>query len=206
MRLVVLCCLLLVGSPLMAGEARDRLDRFFAEVETLKADFSQTVSDENGQVIQESAGTVLLLRPGRFRWNYEKPFKQLIVADGQFLWTYDAELAQATVKPLAEALGASPIMLLAEPRPLTEDFVVVGEREERGLQWVDLTPKVHDTDFDRIRIGLDARGIREMHLSDHFGQQTVIVFDDLELNGQIPASRFRFTVPAGVDVIGTTNR
>lgn len=203
MRLLLLSLLLFLATPASAGEARDRLNRFFADVETLEARFAQTVRDDRGQVIQESAGSVSLLRPGRFRWDYERPFKQLIVADGQFLWTYDAELAQATVKPLGEALGASPIMLLAEPRPLTEDFVVVGESEESGLQWVDLSPKVRDTDFDRIRIGLDEQGIREMKLSDHFGQETVIVFDRLKLNGDIPAARFRFTVPAGVDVIGT---
>lgn len=203
MRLLLLSLLLFLATPASAGEARDRLNRFFADVETLEARFAQTVRDDRGQVIQESAGSVSLLRPGRFRWDYERPFKQLIVADGQFLWTYDAELAQATVKPLGEALGASPIMLLAEPRPLTEDFVVVGESEESGLQWVDLSPKVRDTDFDRIRIGLDEQGIREMKLPDHFGQETVIVFDRLKLNGDIPAARFRFTVPAGVDVIGT---
>lgn len=201
MRTFLVLLLLLLSAPAPAGEARDRLDRFFATVVTLKARFEQTVTDEQGQVVQESAGEVMLLRPGRFRWDYERPFKQLIVADGQFLWVYDSELAQATVKPLGNALGAAPIMLLSEPRPLTEDFIVLQESSDGVLQWVELKPKLQDTDFVRILIGLDGAGIREMRLWDQFNQQTKIRFHDLELNIEIPPSRFRFDLPPGVDVI-----
>lgn len=201
MRTLLVLLLLLASAPAPAGEARDRLDHFFATVVTLKARFEQSVIDEQGQLIQDSAGEVMLLRPGRFRWDYERPFKQLIVADGQFLWVYDSELAQATVKPLGNALGAAPIMLLSEPRPLTEDFIVLEEGSEGAVQWVELKPKLQDTDFVRIRIGLDEAGIREMRLWDQFGQQTAIRFRDLELNIEIPPSRFRFDVPPGVDVI-----
>lgn len=202
-RFLFACMLLLGSTTLSAGEAQERLSRFFTDVATMSGRFEQTVRDETGELIQEASGEVQLLRPGRFRWDYERPFKQQIVSNGQYLWVYDSELAQASVRPLAEALGAAPIMLLSEPRPLNEDFVVVSESTEGDIQWLELAPKVRDTDFVRIHIGLDKSGIHEMRLYDQFGQQTAIRFKDLELNGLIPASRFRFKVPAGVDVIGS---
>lgn len=205
MRTLIVLLLLFVSPGPQAGEARDRLDAFFSDVVTLDARFAQTVIDDLGEVIQESSGTVQLLRPGRFRWDYETPFKQLIVADGQYLWVYDSELAQATVRELGNALGAAPIMLLSQRRSVEADFVVLEEVAREGLEWVELQPKVRDTDFVRIRIGLDAEGIRQMDLTDQFGQRTIIRFEDLSLNVDIPASRFRFEVPPGVDVIGPSS-
>lgn len=202
-RILILLVSVLLSPVISAGEAQERLNRFFSDVATLSGHFEQTVRDETGVLIQEASGEVQLLRPGRFRWDYEEPFKQQIVSDGQYLWVYDSELSQASVRPLGEALGAAPIMLLSEPRPLNEDFVVVEESSEGPVQWLELAPKVRDTDFVRIRIGLDETGIHEMRLFDQFGQQTAIRFEDLQLNGSIPASRFRFKVPAGVDVIGS---
>lgn len=202
MRILIVFLLLGGSTALWAGEARDRLDSFFSDVVTLDARFVQEVIDDTGQVIQTSSGTVQLLRPGRFRWDYATPFRQLIVADGQYLWVYDSELEQATVREMGTALGAAPIMLLSQPRSVDEDFVVLEEVASGGLEWVELQPKVRDTDFIQIRIGLDAQGIREMELTDQFDQRTVIRFEELALNIDIPASRFRFDVPPGVDVIG----
>jgi outer membrane lipoprotein carrier protein len=202
MRIVVLLLALGLAADLAAGEARDRLDAFFSDVVTLDARFAQQVIDDTGQIVQESSGTVQLLRPGRVRWDYETPFKQLIVADGQYLWVYDSELAQATVRELGTALGAAPIMLLSQRRSIDEDFVVLEEVAAEGLEWVELKPKVRDTDFLQVRIGMDPEGIRAMELTDQFEQRTVIRFEDVSINGDIPASRFRFDVPPGVDVIG----
>ena len=201
-RLITVLILVLALTPAHAKEARKRLDSFFTNVVTLDGRFSQVVVDERGEVIQESSGKVKLLRPGRFRWDYEKPFKQLIVSDGQYLWIYDSELAQATVKELGEALGTAPIMLLSEPRSLEEDFIMYDGGPAEGLEWVELQPKVADTDFKRIRFGLDQRGVQRMVLFDQFGQQTIIRFQGVKFNTEIPASAFRFDVPPGVDVIG----
>ena len=198
---VVLLLILLVAQSAWAGRGQERLDFFFQNVVTLKADFTQVVTDEGGAVVQEAAGTMKLLRPGRFRWDYDTPFKQTIVSDGQFLWVYDEELAQATVKEIGAALGATPIMLLSEIRPVEEDFTIIEETSEGDLDWVELVPKMKDTDFRRIRFGLDSEGMKQMVLFDQFGQKTVIAFADMKVNEEVAPSSFRFEVPPGVDLI-----
>ncbi len=188
--------------PVCADEADERLRAFFTEVTTLDARFYQEVFDENEQSVQKSSGFVKLSRPGRFRWEYDWPSPQLILADGELLWIYDEELAQATVKPIAEALGAAPIVLLTELRPLQEEFQIKALAEQDGLAWLALLPKVQDTEFTRIEIGMQAQVVRQMALYDQFGQKTVIRFEDLKTGITIPPADFRFDVPEGVDVIG----
>jgi chaperone LolA len=197
---------LLAGLALLAGAAQAdgvaRLQKLTGELKSFQAGFVQTLYDADSNPVQESRGAVILKRPGRFRWDYTEPYPQQIVADGEKLWIYDTELAQVTVKPIDQALGSAPILLLSSNKPLGEEFDLrdLGSRE--GLEWVELTPKVQDTDFNKVYLGLDGRGISVMELRDSFGQATQIRFNDFELNVDAPEKLFKFTPPAGVDVIG----
>jgi len=180
----------------------ERLEAFTAQLDSLRAQFVQSLFDAQGKSVQESRGTVLLQRPGRFRWEYRVPYEQLIVADGEKLWVYDTELQQVTVKQLDNALGNAPIMLLSERRSLQEDFIVRDLAARDGLQWVELEPRVKDTDFTRIALGMDEQGMKVMELRDSFGQATEIRFLDLELNVRTTPDSFVFVPPPGIDVIG----
>lgn len=197
-----LMALILLTGVAWADTASDRLDYFFKSVGSLTSNFTQTVRDEKGDLVREAKGTFSLLRPGRFRWDYIAPNEQSIISDGQYLWIYDKELAQVTVKELGKALGSSPILLLSEPRAVKEDFVIAESYEADGLAWVELFPKVKDTDFNKILVGLNNEGVKEMQLFDQFGQHTSIRFDQVRINQPLQASRFSFVIPPGVDVIG----
>ena len=170
---------------------------------TLEADFYQQVVDSEGEVIQEAKGTFELKKPGMFRWHYDPPYSQHIVADGMNLWMLDLELAQASVQPLNEALGNAPIILLTDSKPLNEDFEIREMPDAFGLRWIALAPKIQDTEFYRVEIGMDGNLIREMKLHDHFDQQTIIRFSNIQIDHDLPDSHFVFNVPDGVDVIGT---
>jgi outer membrane lipoprotein carrier protein len=195
-------CLALPGAAAQTDNGLQRLEAFTAQLESLRAQFVQSLFDAQGKAVQESRGTVLLQRPGRFRWEYRLPYEQLIVADGEKLWVYDTELQQVTVKELDNALGNAPIMLLSERRPLQEDFIIHNLQPRDGLQWVELEPRVKDTDFTRITLGMDEQGMKVMELRDSFGQATEVRFVNLEINVVPAAGSFVFVPPAGVDIIG----
>ena len=124
------------------------------------------------------------------------------IADGEYLWIYDKELLQASVRPINEVLGNAPIMLLTNIRPLSEDFEIMDAPTRDGLDWVALIPLIQDTEFRRIQIGLDKKGIRKMELHDYFLQKTVIEFVNLQLNINFPVEFFKFNAPDWVDVVG----
>jgi outer membrane lipoprotein carrier protein len=191
-------------NPALAQEALARLEQFSQQVRTLDAKFTQQVFGEDGELVQESSGSVQLARPGRFRWEYEKPDQQLILADGEKFWIYDPELEQATVRSIESALGTAPIMLLTGQRPLEDQFKIEPAVTEGDLQWVELVPRVQDTEFNRIKLGLSKEGVRSMVLHDQFGQQTVIRLHDVRTNVAIDPARFEFDPPVGTDVIDAT--
>lgn len=200
----ILASLLFVATPLRAddAEAAKRLEGVMSGLDTLRAEFTQTVLDANLEPVRESRGSLWLKRPGKFRWNYRTPFEQVIVADGVNLWTYDPELEQATVKPLAETLASSPAALLTGSKPIAEEFEVSEIGEAGELYWIELVPIVQDTDFERVRVALADGELDTMELSDNLGQTTRIQFRDIERNVDIKASQFSFDPPEGTDVIG----
>lgn len=199
MRMVLMLLLLLPGIAAAAGT--DALKTFLGKTQTLKARFAQMVLDKNLKPLQQAQGVMQFSRPGKFRWDYVKPYEQVIVGDGSRLWIYDKDLNQVTVRKLDRALGSSPAALLAGSNDLERDFTLSNAGMQNGLDWLDAVPKNRDTAFERVRMGFSKSGLEAMELRDQFGQVTVITFADVERNPRIPAEVFRFTPPQGADVI-----
>jgi outer membrane lipoprotein carrier protein len=203
----LLCALLMAAAQAEAGTAMDRLDAFFAEEGALRAEFVQTVQGAAFAQPEESRGVLIMQRPGKFRWDYQQPYQQQIVADGKRLWVYDVDLAQVVVKPMDEALGDTPALLLSGGGAVAERFEVVelaGQGD--GLAWVQLTPKQADTGFSELRLGFGKMDLERMELHDSFGQVTHLAFSKMERNVKVPADTFRFVPPEGVDVVGESGR
>ena len=173
-----------------------------------RADFTQVVTSpgKDGQAARQktSSGQFEFQRPGRFRFDYKKPFEQTIVADGQTLWFYDVDLNQVTQRPQAQALGNTPAALLASApdlRALRADFALESAPEREGLQWVLATPKSRDGQLQNVRVGLRGDQLEVLEILDSFGQRSVIRFANLQANLLLPAATFQFKPPAGVDVL-----
>lgn len=182
---------------------RESLERFFAEVERYTARFNQVVVDETGETIQESSGRLWIERPDKFRWDYETPYKQQIVSDGERLWVYDEDLRQVTVRSLKEGLLETPAALLAGRGRLAERFDIRDAGAADGLAWAELTPKKKDAGFERVRLGFEQGRLRKFELQDALGQTTRYTLRGGLENQPIASSRFTFTPPPGVDVVGT---
>lgn len=184
-----------------ATAASDPLQRFFKDVYSYKASFKQVVLDEGLNTLQESSGTLWILRPNKFRWDYEIPFKQHIVGDGKKVWVYDEELEQITVRSMEGALGNTPAILLAGGGKLNKNFTVKKMKKQGNLQWMQMTPKSDDGGFETIRLGFEGNELRILEMIDGFGQTTRITMSNVRENRRIRKSIFRFVPPKGVDVI-----
>ncbi len=181
--------------------AVERLNAFLANVQSLEASFDQSLYDEDSKLLEESGGQLYLQRPDRFRWSYAEPYVQEIVADGSRLWIYDSELSQVTVRPLDNALGNTPALLLSSDAPLEENFVVREAGLRAGLAWVELTPRSADGSFSSVMLGFAGPDLKTMELVDNFGQKTQLDFSGTRRNPELNPALFRFTLPTGVDVI-----
>ncbi len=203
--LILFPILFLTGFAHAASNSKsgtDSLRRFFNEVNSFSARFSQVVLDEQRSPVQESSGTLWIERPNKFCWDYEKPYKQQIVADGKRIWVYDAGLQQVTVRLLSGGLGDTPAMLLAGKGRLDDNFTIKSLSAQNDLEWVQLTPKHKDSGYEDIRIGFMQGKLRALEMVDGFGHMTRITLDSPRENVRIESTRFSFTPPAGVDVVG----
>jgi outer membrane lipoprotein carrier protein len=177
---------LLMFAPVLAfGASVDDLKNLLNQTTTAKARFAQAVLDKNNKTLQQATGTMEFSRPGRFRWEYNKPYEQTIVGDGSRLWIYDKDLNQVTVRKLDRALGASPAALLAGSNEIEKSYTLKSAGDAGGLDWLEAVPKSQDTAFERVRLGFGKGGLEAMELKDQFGQTTVIKFAGLERNARI---------------------
>ena len=204
--LLPLCATVASGATGAASEASNaagvaRLRSFLANVQGLEAQFHQKVIDSHKQVLEDASGTVVMQRPGRFRWNYQAPFERVIVADGEKVWLYEADLDQVTIRRLTSGIGDTPAALLTGKETVLERFTVEKSWSEDGLALVRLKPRSPDSDFAGVTLGFDGPGLRRLLLDDRLGQQTRIDLSDVRTNPQLSPEVFRFQVPPGADVI-----
>ena len=199
-----ICLLFIIPlSTAQAGTAKDKLLAFYNDVKSMRATFTQTTLDSRFMVASESAGTLIMQRPGKFRWDYSSPYEQVIVADGVKLWIYDTDLEQITVKKLDDVLGNSPALLLSGSGSLEKNFKIIEmQLKVDGLDWIELFPKEEDASFTSVRLAFGKKGLSRMELVDGFGQTTRMLFTDVQNNPKIDAAIFNFKPPKGVDVIG----
>lgn len=197
----LLPALLLFNSLVQAADQPvKQLQAFLKASKSLTADFKQVLINEAGDPYQTSYGVFYLQRPGKFRWDYLKPFQQQIVSTSGKVWFYDTDLEQVTIKKLDESVGSTPALLLSGDISLEDNFTMEDQGIDGDLQWIKLVPKNQESSFKYILIGLNKGSLGGMELSDNFGMLTRIYFSNVLLNPPIKPTIFEFKTPKGADV------
>ncbi len=186
-----------------SAQARAQLESFTNGLNGLQGEFVQEVFDGSWQARERSSGQVALSAPRLFRWEYQQPYPQLIIADGERVWVYDPDLEQVTVRPQGEEEENNPLAALVDPAMLDRDFAVTEAGADGGLQWLEVAPReAGDAGFQNARLGFNDSGLARMEVLDALGQRTTIEFSSWRRNPQFDAGTFQFEPPAGVDVVG----
>ena len=216
MRLISTLLIAALSVGVTCASSLDTLETFLKSTKSGRADFTQVVTPpaKAGQTTvrsKTSTGQFSFVRPTRFRFDYIKPFPQVIVADGQTLWLYDADLEQVTARKQAQALGSTPAALVAtavDLSTLQKEFSLEAQADADadGLQWVQATPKNRESTIQSVRMGLRMDGVQvslgKLEIFDAMGQRSVLSFERFEVNPvNLGATQLSFAVPKGVSVI-----
>jgi outer membrane lipoprotein carrier protein len=207
----LLSAALVVTTPAFAS-GTEQLKAFVAQVHAARGEFVQQETKApskaqaaNGSVQPmvsgTSSGTFVFSRPGKFIWTYEKPYEQVLQADGENLYVYDKDLNQVTIRKLGGALGASPAAILFGSNDLDQNFTLRDAGVKGGIDWLELTPKSRDTQFESVGIGFRDGNLQAMELHDVFGNVTLLTFSNIQKNPPLKPDAFKFAVPKGADVI-----
>lgn len=204
--LATICILFLPGTTsLQAGEKENPLDNFLHNLESFKADFTQTLSNERGDILETSSGVVYLQNPGKFRWVYKEPYSQLIITDGVTLWLYDQDLEQVTIRDVSKTIDKTPAAIISGQENIDEYYVSVDLGEIEGYDWIELTPRDIENQYSSVRLGFNKNELGMMVLFDNLGQITRIDFQDPVRNKRFGGPLFTFEIPDNVDVIDDRN-
>jgi outer membrane lipoprotein carrier protein len=211
-----LCLLTLVASTAFGqinDSAHTPLDTWLTGLKSLRAQFTQSIKDSQGHQTDQTRGELLVLRPGRFRWeSHDDPGSaaadsgQVLIADGRNVWFYDRDLQQVTVKPVDAALTATPLMLLSGGDEVRKSFDISDAGSKDGLSWVRVKPRGSDADFRQAVLGFAGGELKQMLLEDKLGQLATLIFTRSERNAPVSVAEVSFAPPKGVDVAGTPQK
>ena len=206
---IFLALSLALTSVVVHADGLKTLETFLRDVTGGQARFTQVVTSpvragETQARTKTSTGTFEFLRPNRFRFDYNKPFPQAIVADGQTLWLHDVDLNQVTARQQQDVLGSTPAALIGagtDLKALGESFELRSAPSAQGLDWIDAKPRQQNGQLQRVRVGWRQGQLAVLEIADSLGQRSVLTFTDWQPATSVATERFRFTPPAGADVI-----
>lgn len=196
--------LLFSTCPALAGNGGDALEELrqqLAPMENLSARFRQTLSSEDGHLIQETGGRLVVARPGKVYWESEEPYEQYVISDAETLWLYDPDLEQVTVRPFERDISRTPaILFIGEVKDLERRYRVAVDRDGEGTRF-ELIPRDDDSLYEKLTITFQDDRPVAMALWDSLGQVTEVVLDEVNINAAIDDAIFEFQPPPGVDVL-----
>jgi outer membrane lipoprotein-sorting protein len=165
-----------------------QIEASMGRVDTVQARFVQTAPDG-----VQRMGTFYLDRPGKMRFEYDPPVKDMVVADGLQLYYYDGELKQTSSAPVSQTLAD---FILRKNIKLSGDVKIVKVQDGGGLRQVTLT-QTADPDAGTITLGFAAEPLqlRKWRIVDGTGQITEVELFDVIENPPLPASLFVYKDP-----------
>lgn len=203
---VVLITSVVATQALEAGDVVKRVQERYDATHDFTAKVIQKLRVASLDKTLTSEGTVAFKKPGRMRWEFKEDEPQIIVADGETLWFYRPEEQQVFKAPFDAAFrSTTPISFLTGVGRIAQDFDVTlnGESADGKLLYLQLVPKrdAGDVGVLRLRVTRDSADIRGAEVFDPLGNVSILEFEDVQRNLELPDSRFEFEIPPGVDVI-----
>ncbi|MBN2338871.1 MAG: outer membrane lipoprotein chaperone LolA [Acidobacteria bacterium] len=187
-------------AALLAG-----LEKRYAAVETATGNFVQTYRAPG--VEQTESGVFWLKRPGLMRWEYRTPEEKLFVADGRESFLYVPSERQVTIQPLTPGdFEGTPLGLLLGAKHFSRGYEASADGGKpllEGTVLLRLLPRRPDSGYDYLVLELDrdTLDIRRIVIREHIGNTSEFLLSNVSTNVGVPAGRFRFTPPRGVEVL-----
>ena len=199
------------GIQVALAESNPVLDRILEGMEQKYANssFSATFLQESTikamELTDSARGKVYVMHPGKMRWEYEQPDRQIIITDGYKLWIYRPEdnqvMTGAAPEFFRDGKGAS---FLSDINLLRRKFdIVLLEGEKSLFHELKLTPREKTMDVASIRLSVSMSTFTVMRIATYnsYGDETRIELLNSEFGKVLDEDLFSFKIPEGVDVL-----
>ena len=195
--------LALIMGCLLSGQSfaddSEELQQQLAAIKSFKAEFSQQVTDSQGEAIMQGEGNIALQQPMMIRWQQQSPDDTLFVSNGDKTYYFDSFAEQVTIMNTHSLIDSTPFVLLTSKDPEQwAKYQVVAT--DAGFS---VTPnKGVESQVEKLDISFNAQeqGLASLTVLDTSGQQSLFTFKDAKVNEALATQTFEFTIPEGVEV------
>jgi outer membrane lipoprotein carrier protein len=177
-----------------------------AKLNFFKANFTQQIFSESGELLQQGAGKLAISKPNLVNWQTTEPDETFIISDGETLWFYDPFIDQATAYNLAQSIHNTPILLLtSNDEALWQQYEVSQSADDFII-----TPLKNNGQINSLTVSFSNKGVSnkvaaeqlsEFSFVDATGQRSTIMLADFDATTKPEKSLFDFNLPQGVDVV-----
>jgi len=191
--------------------SRLSLDEVIKKVEThysvsgFFAYFSQTSTIKAMEITDSASGRAFFKRSGKMRWEYETPDRQMIITDGKTLWVFRPEDNQVMIgKAPSFFEGGKGFSFLSDMKVIRQKFNMVLEKEtEEGFFVLKLNPREKTYDIVEIYLWISRKTFDVVRILTHnsYGDETQIVFNNIQLKQDLDDSLFSFEISEGIEVL-----
>jgi outer membrane lipoprotein carrier protein len=173
-----------------------------------RADFIQNSFLKAMDITDSASGKVYIKYPGKMRWEYEKPDRQIYITDGENLWVYRPEDNQVQIGKAPEFFkGGKGASFLSDIRLIRQKFDISleqGPPEESDLfHHLKLIPREKTLDITEVHLTVSKKtyNVLQVMTLDYYGNENRIDLINFAFDVDMDDSLFSFTIPPGVDVI-----
>lgn len=202
---LIILSYLLFSTVLFAqvDNASTLLDLVRKDLVSMSANFEQYEIDANERMSDKSTGKMWLNSPNQFKWIYEKPVEQLILANGEQVWIYDEDLEQVTIKP--QKSSANPIYVLLNKEQTEKNYnleLLEKSDIDEKTSWISMLPKVASDEIKQVWLGINKdNDIAVLKLQNQMDNIVIFEFNNIKRNPELAKDFFTFSIPEGTDII-----
>ena len=164
--------------------------KYLTSLLTLISNFKQTIIDEQGKVIDEMSGSIMIQKPDKFRWHYKKPYEQIFIRNENRFISYDVDLDSYIIRDVDTLKLNALRVLLNNDQKLLLEIEYLDVYEKNGILWAHLLYYGQSNESFKLTLGFQDNALSKMLIKDSLGQNMVIDFRDLILNPDINSTLF----------------
>ncbi len=182
----------------------DAIQKQYDATDTFQARFIQKSYLKILGQSQKAEGFVFIKKPGKMKWDYKAPDRQILVSNDQGLWLYLPDEKQVTKMNVQSIYSSNtPALFLAGRGKLTESFTIGKVTEESGLYVAELLPRNKAQNLSKMVLLADKKNYQIVgsRVYDNLGNKTEMIFSDIRTNPNLEKKLFQFEVPKGVELI-----
>jgi len=185
-------------------EVLEKIQFFYENIKSIRANFIQeTIFLDGSKEIR--TGKVLIKKPGKFRWEYEKPERFLIISDGVKIFIYYPEEKEVLIYPSGKILSSQLVLGFMHGKGNIKKDLKLESFEilSKNMWKISFLPLIKDPHIEKIVliVNLNTGEVKEFYLINAVGEKIRIIFKNLEYNLELENKLFTFIPPQNSKIV-----